>query len=83
VILASTQQRRQMVQRMGRVMRRKRDGRAARFVIVYVNGTSEDPERGAQEAFFDEMLAVAELVKTFPPGSSAEEIRRFLAPRSG
>ena len=39
IILAASQSRRQMIQRMGRVLRRKPDGRFARFVIAYVIGT--------------------------------------------
>ncbi|HVL32727.1 MAG TPA: DEAD/DEAH box helicase, partial [Actinomycetota bacterium] len=35
IVLASSRSRRQMIQRMGRVIRPKPDGRAARFAIVY------------------------------------------------
>ncbi|MEJ7846037.1 MAG: DEAD/DEAH box helicase, partial [Acidimicrobiales bacterium] len=49
VILAASRSRRQMVQRMGRVLRRKADGRLARFCIVAVEGTVEDPATGAHE----------------------------------
>ena len=59
IIVASTKQRRQMVQRMGRVMRRKPDGRDAKFVIMFVEMTDEDPRLGAHEAFVDELIDVA------------------------
>jgi superfamily II DNA or RNA helicase len=65
VILASSSQKRQMIQRMGRVIRRKRDGRSARFVILYVIGTSEDPARGAHEDFLDVMLPHALEIRDF------------------
>ena len=64
IILASSRSRRQMVQRMGRVLRRKPDGRMARFVIVFVEGTVEDPVGGAHEGFLDEVTGVAEAVRT-------------------
>lgn len=55
IVLAASQSRRQMTQRMGRVLRRKPDGRLARFVIVFVQDTVEDPRRGAHEGFLDEL----------------------------
>ena len=45
-----------MIQRMGRVLRKKADGRLARFVIFYVQGTSEDPAQGAHEDFLGEIF---------------------------
>jgi len=59
VILAASQSRRQMIQRMGRVIRRKHDGRFARFVIAYVEDTSEDPANGAHGAFLNDITDVA------------------------
>jgi superfamily II DNA or RNA helicase len=66
VVLAASRSRRQMVQRMGRVLRRKPDGRPARFVVVYVIGTNEDPAAGAHEGFLDEVAPVAISVQTCP-----------------
>ncbi|MBN1093331.1 DUF3427 domain-containing protein [Blastococcus sp. TML/M2B] len=43
VIVAANRSRRQLVQRLGRVLRLKSDGRAARLVILYARGTFEDP----------------------------------------
>jgi hypothetical protein len=51
-----------MVQRLGRVLRPKSDGRAARLVIVFAKDTLEDPANGAHESFLDEILPVAEIV---------------------
>lgn len=64
VILAASRSRRQMIQRMGRVLRRKPDGRAARFVVMFVVGTVEDPALGAHEGFLDEIVPVAHAVRT-------------------
>ncbi|MHB1782792.1 MAG: DEAD/DEAH box helicase [Acidimicrobiales bacterium] len=66
VLVGASRSRRQMIQRMGRVLRRKPDGRAARFAVLYVEGTVEDPALGAHEAFLDEITAVADTVRRVP-----------------
>lgn len=60
VIVSASKTRRQMIQRMGRVLRRKEDGRLARIAVLYLEGTTEDPSTGAHEAFLGEITAVAE-----------------------
>jgi RNA polymerase primary sigma factor len=80
IIVAATSQRRQMVQRMGRVMRKKADGRFARFAILYVKDTHEDPNMGAHEAFFDEVLEIADDWENFDAKSVPEDVREFLQP---
>jgi superfamily II DNA or RNA helicase len=69
IVLTASQQRRQMVQRLGRVIRKKPDGRYACFVHVFAEGTGEDPDQGAQESFVDQIQ------------SSADEFERFGATR--
>jgi superfamily II DNA or RNA helicase len=73
VITGASRSRRQMIQRMGRVLRRKPDGRRARFAILFVECTVEDPRRGAHEAFLDEVTAVADHVSCFPTDVAAEQ----------
>ena len=80
IIVAATSQRRQMVQRMGRVMRKKADGRFARFAILYVKDTHEDPNKGAHEAFFDEVLEIADDWENFDAKTAPEDVREFLLP---
>ncbi len=80
IIIAASHQRRQMIQRMGRVLRVKTDNRLARFVIVYVEGTSEDPALGAHESFIDEMIEVADDVRQFRGNETANEIATYLRP---
>jgi len=63
VVLGASRSRRQMIQRMGRVLRRKADGRPARFIVVSVRDTIEDPRHGAHEAFLDEIIPVARTVR--------------------
>lgn len=69
IVAAATQQRRQMVQRMGRVVRRKDDGRGAAFVVIYARDTSEDPARRAAEteaepSHYEDLLQNAEAVES-------------------
>jgi len=78
VVLAASRSRRQMIQRMGRVLRRKPDGRVARFAVAYVEGTVEDPAQGAHQSFLDEMTDVADAVQTFPAGRPRGEAGAFL-----
>lgn len=80
VIFAASRQRRQMVQRMGRVLRRKQDGRAARFAILFVEGTAEDPDQSAHETFLTEILYVADEIKRFDLEADSNEVAAFLAP---
>jgi superfamily II DNA or RNA helicase len=75
VIVAASQSQRQMIQRLGRVVRLKEDGRPARLVIMYVRGTTEDPATGGHEAFLDLVLEVAQEQQDF----RADEIDPLLA----
>lgn len=56
IIASASRTKRQMIQRMGRVIRLKPDGGAARIMIFYVPGTPEDPDSGGYEAFLDEVV---------------------------
>ncbi len=82
VIISASKTRRQMIQRMGRVLRLKADGRKARFVFVYVADTSEDPSRGAHDAFWGEVLDIAASSKTFDVPKEVKELTKFLDPKS-
>jgi superfamily II DNA or RNA helicase len=59
VVLAAFRSRRQMVQRLGRVLRVKEDGREAALLVVHATGTREDPAKGAHEDFLGEVRDVA------------------------
>lgn len=78
IVVAASRTQRQMIQRMGRVLRRKGDGRLARLAILYLKGTTEDPSSGAHEGFLSEVVDVADDVMTFGP-SEIEEALCFLA----
>ena len=80
IILAASKSRRQMVQRMGRVLRRKQDGRLARFVIIFVRDTNEDPEMGTHESFLEEITdpAVADDVRVFESWKPGEDVVSYV-----
>jgi len=65
IILSSNRNKRQMIQRMGRVIRIKEDGRLARIVILVAENTFEDPELGAHEAFLEDIIEVADDIQYF------------------
>ncbi|MHB8434835.1 MAG: DEAD/DEAH box helicase [Acidimicrobiales bacterium] len=81
VIVAASRSRRQMVQRMGRVLRVKPDGRRARFAVLFAEDTVEDPDFGAQEAFLEEIIPVADEVRHFRSDGnwSLREVVGFLS----
>lgn len=80
IVLATSRSRRQLIQRMGRVIRKKVDGRAARIVVLYAEGTAEDPEKGAHEDFLEEVLEVADEVALFPAIADPRAIVAYLSP---
>lgn len=65
IVVAGSKTRRQMIQRLGRVVRRKPNGEHAKFVLIVCRGTNEDPASGAHADFLDEMLAAADQVRVF------------------
>ena len=61
VVMSASRTRRQMIQRMGRILRRKRSGVAARFVIMFAKDTLEDPSnRFERDGFLDEIERISE-----------------------
>lgn len=68
VVVSGSRTRRQMVQRMGRVLRRKTNGSLARMAICFAKGTTEDPAKGAHETFLNEVTSVAEDYTVFRSG---------------
>jgi RNA polymerase primary sigma factor len=65
IIMASSRNKRQMIQRMGRVLRKKSDNRKAKIVVVFSKNTSEDPKLGAHEDFMEDIERAADSVKIF------------------
>ncbi len=66
IVMASNRSRRQMVQRLGRILRKKSHDSPARFVVLYVSRTVEDPlARNHLPDFYDLCLPHAEQVDYF------------------
>jgi len=65
IILASSKTKRQMIQRMGRVLRKKPNNEIAKIIVMYAKNTSEDTKLGAHEDFMEEIKDAAMGVKTF------------------
>jgi RNA polymerase primary sigma factor len=79
VVMSASRTRRQMIQRMGRILRRKRAGVAARFVIMFAKDTLEDPaHRIERDGFLDEIELISEANRVFD-GSRFEELAAFLS----
>jgi hypothetical protein len=78
IVLAGSRSKRQMIQRMGRVLRKKRDGRVARITVLYVAGTAEDPVRDDFQDFLDLIWDAADDVVDFRPEDSAGEAVAYL-----
>ena len=69
IVMGASSSRRQMIQRLGRVIRLKQDNGRARFAILYVNDTVEDPETGARADFMTEVEDAATRVVLMRPGT--------------
>ena len=79
IVMSASRTRRQMIQRMGRILRRKRAGVAARFVIMFAKDTLEDPaHRIERDGFLDEIERISEATGVFD-GSRFDELDAFLA----
>ncbi|MFE6507639.1 DEAD/DEAH box helicase family protein [Nocardioides sp. NPDC057767] len=64
IVMGGSKSRRQMIQRMGRVLRLKRDGRKATFIVVYAMNTAEDlTETDGTEGCLDLIVENADQVQ--------------------
>ena len=54
-----------MIQRMGRILRRKEIGSGARFVILFSRDTLEDPTAQERDGFMEEIENISETSKIF------------------
>ena len=79
IVMSASRTRRQMIQRMGRILRRKRTGVAARFVIMFAKDTSEDPSnRIERDGFLDEIERISQASGIFD-SDNFSELADFLA----
>lgn len=66
-----------MIQRMGRILRRKPLGSGARFVILFASDTLEDPRTDERDGFMEEIQDIAESSRIFGAGDH-EHLASFL-----
>ena len=83
VVLAAFRSRRQSVQRLGRVLRRKPDGREARLVLAAAADTAEDPARGGHGAFLGQVRAVARSIDHLDVADDPAGLARWLRTAAG
>ena len=73
IVMNASRTRRQMIQRMGRILRRKRPGGQARLVIMYAEDTLEDPaQRVERDGFVEEIERISEAMGVFEARRSGE-----------
>ena len=76
VVLSGSKQPRQTIQRLGRIIRRKSDGRHGRFVVLYAINTVEDETRNRDQQF-GAVIPSARRVADFTE-TQIRELRKFL-----
>ncbi len=74
VVMAASSSRRQMIQRLGRVLRPKQGAALARFAIFFAQDTVEDPRCGAQSLFRGDIASSAERTAVLPDTNIAEAL---------
>ncbi len=66
IVVTASRTRRQMIQRMGRVLRRKEQGSGARFVPIFARDTLEDPMVNEErDGFLEEIERISENSRIF------------------
>jgi superfamily II DNA or RNA helicase len=79
IVMGGSKSRRQMIQRMGRVLRWKSDGRSATFVVVYAIDTHEDlTQTTGQEGCLDLILATASSIENLEDGAPKRAAQQVL-----
>ncbi|MFN8028436.1 MAG: DEAD/DEAH box helicase [Acidimicrobiia bacterium] len=79
IVMSASRTRRQMIQRMGRILRRKGPGVAARFVIMFAKDTLEDPTVSIErDGFLEEIERISDAIGVFD-GEQRAAIDAFLA----
>ncbi|MDQ0665409.1 RNA polymerase primary sigma factor [Arthrobacter ulcerisalmonis] len=77
IIVAANRSQRQVVQRLGRVIRKKADGRPGRLVVLFSKGTVEDPDVQGEE-FLGKVLPFARNVEFFDIKTDLDGLQEFL-----
>lgn len=77
VITAASQSKRQMIQRLGRIVRPNADGVPSTLFLMYLKGTREDPAEGGHEGFLSEVEPYAEEIEYFDLNSDPTLIAQW------
>lgn len=78
IVFATSRSKRQLIQRLGRIVRKKQDRRVARFVVLFVEGTAEDPTSDGAEDFVEEITTHATQVRTFSSHAPTRDVLAYL-----
>lgn len=78
LVLAAFRTRRHLIQRLGRVLRLKPDGREAQLVLAHALDTAEDPDRGGHGGFLDEVRGVATSITPIEVDADPAALTRWL-----
>ena len=77
IVMGGSKSRRQMIQRMGRVLRLKSDGRSATFIVVYAEHTVDDiTQNDGREGCLDLIVQSADSVEHLDGRGSPVAVRR-------
>lgn len=76
VVLSGSRTERQMIQRLGRVIRRKSSGGMGRLVYLYARDTVEDPE--TQTSFLPNIIPFARAIGSFDLARETDDLVQFL-----
>lgn len=78
IIVANSASRIQLIQRMGRVLRRKDGQRLARIALLYVEDTPEDPNEGAHGVALADISEAAGALRDFRYPAQVEDVVNYL-----
>jgi superfamily II DNA or RNA helicase len=78
LIVSTSRSNTQLVQRAGRVLRRKADGREAWIILLFARDTTEDPSQGALEEALDDLIAAANKSANIMFDDDPDRLMRFL-----
>ena len=63
IVLTASGSERQLIQRLGRILRKKPQGEGAHLIVFFASDTIEDPENGAHETLLPALMTAAESVQ--------------------
>ena len=81
IVISASRSRRQMVQRFGRLLRKKPDDGDAAIAVMYVVGTNEDPAHSSRDGFISDLEDLADPpFEVFVGEDDAAGLREYLLP---